>query len=125
MLNNFEKIIYYILISLLAIVIVFSSIELILSLVLGLFTNTPYRLDHLELLNIFSFFLLVLIGIEILDTIKAYIAENKIHVEIIVLLAIIAIARQIILLEISEVADITLMGIGVVFFSLAGGYYLD
>jgi hypothetical protein len=32
-------------------------------------------------LNLFGLFLLVLIGIEILDTIKAYVKENKIHVE--------------------------------------------
>jgi len=124
MLNTFEKMIYYVLISILAVVIVFSTIELFLSLGEGLFINSPYRLDHLELLTIFGVFLLVLIGIEILDTIKAYITENKIHVEIIVLLAIIAVARQMILLDLSKFSDITLIGIGFVFISLAGGYYL-
>ena len=44
-------------------------------------------------------FLLVLIGIELLDTIKAYFRENTIHVEIVILLAIIAIARKVILLD--------------------------
>ena len=44
-------------------------------------------------------FLLVLIGVELLDTIKAYFLENAIHVEIVVLLAIIAIARKVILLD--------------------------
>ena len=123
-LNTFEKMIYYVLISVLAVVIVFSTVELFISVGEGLFTNTPYRLDHLELLNIFGFFLLVLIGIEILDTVKAYITENKIHVEIIVLLAVIAVARQMILLDLSKIADIPLIGIGFVFISLAGGYYL-
>ncbi|MDD1678382.1 MAG: phosphate-starvation-inducible PsiE family protein [Methanomicrobiales archaeon] len=124
MLNTFEKMIYYVLISLLAVVIVFSTVELFISLGEGVFIDSPYRLDHLELLNIFGFFLLVLIGIEILDTIKAYIKENKIHVEIIVLLAVIAVARQMILLDLAKIADFTLIGIGVVFISLSGGYYL-
>ena len=44
-------------------------------------------------------FLLVLIGVELLDTIKAYFRENAIHVEIVVLLAIIAVARKVILLD--------------------------
>jgi uncharacterized membrane protein (DUF373 family) len=123
-LNTFEKMIYYLLISLLGVVIVFSTVELFISVGEGLFITTPYRLEHLELLNIFGFFLLVLIGIEILDTVKAYITENKIHVEIIVLLAVIAVARQMILLDLSKIADIPLIGIGVVFIALSGGYYL-
>jgi len=98
-LNQFEKIIYYILIVLLAFVIFISVIELIIFMVAGLFMDHTYRLDNHEILTVFGLFLLVLIGIELLDTIKAYIKKQEIHVEIIVLLAIIAVARKIILLD--------------------------
>ena len=73
-------------------------------------------------------FLLVLIGVELLDTIKAYFRENTIHVEIVVLLAIIAVARKVILLDPAEMSGnefgFELMGIGVIVVGLAGGYYL-
>jgi uncharacterized membrane protein (DUF373 family) len=73
-------------------------------------------------------FLLVLIGVELLDTIKAYFHENTIHVEIVVLLAIIAVARKVILLDPSGMSanefGFELMGIGVVVVGLAAGYYL-
>jgi len=124
MLERFERIIYYLLIILLAVVIIFSAIEVVRSLGEDLLMNTPYQLNHTELLDLFGLFLLVLIGIEILDTIKAYVKENKIHVEIIVLLAIIAVARRVILLDPVASNAITWVGIGVVFISLSGGYYL-
>ena len=44
-----------------------------------------------------GFFLLVLIGIELLETIKAYLLTNVIHVEIVLEVALIAIARKVII----------------------------
>jgi len=126
-LNRFERAIYYILIVLLALVIVFSVLELAWEVVNGIVLDSTYRLENHELLTIFGFFLLVLIGIELLDTIKAYIRKQEIHVEIIVLLAIIAVARKIILLDPYgdiHISDITLGGMGVVVICLAGAYYL-
>lgn len=126
-LNKFEKIIYYVLIVLLAIVIFVSVIELVILMVAGLFIDNTYRLDNHEILTIFGFFLLVLIGIELLDTIKAYIKKQEIHVEIIVLLAIIAVARKIILLDPYSdmpISDLTLWGLGVIVLCLAAAYYL-
>jgi uncharacterized membrane protein (DUF373 family) len=126
-LNRFERAIYYILIVLLALVIVFSVLELAWEVVNGIVFDSTYRLENHELLTIFGFFLLVLIGIELLDTIKAYIRKQEIHVEIIVLLAIIAVARKIILLDPYgdiPISDITLGGMGVVVICLAGAYYL-
>jgi uncharacterized membrane protein (DUF373 family) len=126
-LNRFERAIYYILVVLLAFVIVFSVLELAWEVVKNIVIDTTYRLDNHEILTIFGFFLLVLIGIELLDTIKAYIKKQEIHVEIIVLLAIIAVARKIILLDPYgdiPISDLTLGGMGVVVICLAGAYYL-
>ena len=57
-----------------------------------------------------------------------YFRENAIHVEIVLLLAIIAVARKVILLDPSGMTGIDygleLMGIGVIVACLAGGYFL-
>lgn len=45
-----------------------------------------------ELMDLFGVFLLVLIGIELLDTIKVYLKENVVNVEVVVLVAIIAVS---------------------------------
>lgn len=123
-LEKYEKAIYFILTILLAITIAFAVVELIYTLFLALTFDTPYLLGNDELLQIFGFFLLVLIGIELLGTVKAYIRENTIHVEIVIILAIIAIARKVILLDISNSNPLEIAGIGVVIFALCSGYYL-
>lgn len=126
-LNQFEKIVYYTLVILLALVIFISVVELVILMIDGLVTDHTFRLDNHEILTVFGFFLLILIGIELLDTIKAYIKKQEIHVEIIVLLAIIAVARKIILLDPYSdmpISDLTLWGMGVVVICLAAAYYL-
>ncbi len=126
-LNRFEKAIYYILTGLLAFVILFAVADLFWEVFQGIFLDESFRLDNHEILTIFGFFLLVLIGVELLDTIKAYIRKQEIHVEIIVLLAIIAVARKIILLDPYgdvPLPDYTLWGMGIVVICLAGAYYL-
>jgi len=62
--------------------------------------ESAFRLENHELLSFFGFFLLVLIGIEFLDTIKAYLRDSVIYVEIVILVAIIAISRKVILLDV-------------------------
>ena len=67
---KFEKLVYLILIILLGVVILFSISELIGLIYSGLFVESIYRLDNHELVNLFGFFLLVIIGIELLETLK-------------------------------------------------------
>ena len=127
--ERFERGIYFILLVMLAGVILFAVIELGVILVEALFFDFTYRLDNHEILNAFGFFLLILIGLELMDTIKAYLTKNEIHFEIIILLAIIAVARKIILLDpFTETGGafdtLTLFGFGVVVISLGGCYYL-
>src|SRR5512136_732581 len=126
--NKFEKIVYALLMGLLMLVLVASLIELVWYIFQSLANEPIYLLESQELIAVLGAFLLVLIGVELLDTIKAYFSENTIHVEIVVLLAIIAIARKVILLDPSTVSGIEfgveLIGIGIVVLGLAGGYYL-
>jgi uncharacterized membrane protein (DUF373 family) len=95
----------------------------------AIITDLSYHLSNYEILEIFGYFLLILIGIELLETIKAYLLKNEIHVEIIVLVAIIAVARKIILLDpFMEGAEALnsagMIALGVVVIALAASYYL-
>ena len=126
--NKFEKGVYAVLMVLLMLVLVGSLIDLLWLLYGALILTTPALLEQRELVTVLGAFLLVLIGVELLDTIKAYFRENTIHVEIVVLLAIIAVARKVILLDPTGVTGFEfgfeLMGIGVIVVGLAAGYYL-
>jgi uncharacterized membrane protein (DUF373 family) len=126
--NKFEKIVYVLLMALLMFVLAASLVELIWYIYNSLINTPIFLLESHELIAVLGAFLLVLIGVELLDTIKAYFSENTIHVEIVVLLAIIAIARKVILLDPTSASGVDfgleLVGIGVVVLGLAGGYFL-
>jgi len=125
--NKFEKAVYAVLMALLMLVLATSLMDLIWLLYQSLAVASPYLLETHELITVLGAFLLVLIGVELLDTIKAYFHENTIHVEIVVLLAIIAVARKVILLDPTGMDGFEfgfeLMGIGLIVVGLAAGYY--
>lgn len=126
--NRFEKVIYAVLMIMLMAILVAGIIDLGFILITSL-TNIPSGLlEAHEMIAVLGGCLLVLIAIELLDTIKAYFFENIIHVEIVVLLAIIAVARKVILLDPTGMSGteygIQLIGIGVIIAGFAGGYYL-
>jgi len=122
--NRFEKLVYILLISLLVIVLVFALGEMFWYLWTSVSNAPAGLLENHELTSVLGVFLLVLIAVELLDTMKAYISENVIHVEIVVLLAIIAIARKVILLDPSSTNGMELIGIGVIIVGLSASYFL-
>jgi uncharacterized membrane protein (DUF373 family) len=67
--------------------------------------------------------MLVLIGIELLETIKAYLTENVIHVEIVLEVALIAIARKVIILDIEKYSGLTIVGTAGLILAVAAAYY--
>lgn len=122
--NRFERAVYTILLLLLLVVIGFSLVSLVVVTVERLLSPPVYLLENHELLDLFGMFLLVLIGIEFLESIKAYLKENVIHFELIIAIAITAIARKVILVELDTAGDFEVIGLGIVVLSLSAGYYL-
>ncbi|PKP47532.1 MAG: phosphate-starvation-inducible E-like protein [Bacteroidetes bacterium HGW-Bacteroidetes-11] len=119
-----EKAIIYALIIMMAGILILATIELAYYLFKALAGSNYLLLDLDELMDLFGIFLLVLIGIELLDTIKVYLKESVVHVEVVVLVAIIAIARKVVVLKIEELPGETIIGIGLLIASLAVAYYL-
>ena len=78
-----------------------------------------------DLLEIFGLFMLVLIGIELLESImKTYITHDQPHYEVVLSVAIIAIARKVIILDVKETDSLSLIGIAAIVVALTTGYYL-
>jgi uncharacterized membrane protein (DUF373 family) len=85
----------------------------------------PYgRIGVDKLVGLFSDFLLVLIGVELLETVRSYIQDKTIHVEVILAVGLVAIARKIIVLEPSHIEPMEMIGIGVVILALAVAFFL-
>lgn len=118
----FERFMYIALIVFLIVVLVFTLLELGWLMAIGLFGVSTFRLENQEVLELFGYFLLILIGLELLQTIRVYLERREFHVEIILLVAIIAIARKVILLGTETSGE--LIGIALVIIALCGGYFL-
>ncbi|MCU0642785.1 MAG: phosphate-starvation-inducible PsiE family protein [bacterium] len=123
-LKKFEKVMIVSLIIMMTTVLFLSIIELGWIIGKDIITEPVLLLEITELLEIFGLFLLVLIGIELLDSIKTYITENVIHVEVVLIVAIIAIARKVIILDIDKYPPMTFVGIATIILALAIAFYL-
>ena len=123
-LKVFEKVIVYALLIMMAITIFLATIELGWFLAKDIFSPPLFFITVNELLEIFGMFLLVLIGIELLETIKTYSAESKVHLEVVLMVALIAVARKVIILNLKEISNLTLVGLAAVIIALSVGYYL-
>jgi uncharacterized membrane protein (DUF373 family) len=77
------------------------------------------------LLEIFGYFLLVLIGVELLETLKAYVKKDAIHVRVVLEVALIAMARKVIIEEPNAVPSLTLFGIAALILALGVAFYFE
>ena len=123
-LDLFHKVIITVLTWLMGLVVLLATLELIYLLALDILTPPLFFLDIGELLDIFGYFLLILIGIELLETFRIYLQEHAINVQVVFVVAMIAIARKVIILDVGELQSLTLIGIGFIIASLSAGYYL-
>ena len=123
--KKFQKIIILVLVVLMAVVLLLSTVELAWVIIKDAITPPILILEIDELLEIFGLFMLVLIGIELLDTIaKTYMAESVDHAQIVMAVAIIAIARKVIILDVKDLSGLALVGIATIILALSIGYYL-
>ncbi len=77
------------------------------------------------LLDIFGYFLLVLIGVELLETLKAHLKKDVIHVRVVLEVALIAMARKVIIEEPNAVPSSTLFGIAALILALGIAFYFE
>lgn len=122
-LKKFERWIITSLILMMVLVVFVTTIELGWIIIKHLKAPPVFFLAISELLDIFGFFLLVLIGIELLETIKAYLVENVIHVEVVLEVAVIAIARKVIILDLEKYDGLTLIGTAALIAAVAAALF--
>ncbi|NTW99016.1 MAG: phosphate-starvation-inducible PsiE family protein [Geobacteraceae bacterium] len=123
--KKFQKIIVLVLVVLMAVVLLLGTVELAWVIIKDIMTPPVLLLEIDELLEIFGLFMLVLIGIELLDTIaKTYMDESADHAQIVMAVAIIAIARKVIILDVKDYSGFALLGIAAIILALSIGYYL-
>lgn len=118
----FEKYVIRALTVMMAFVLLLATFDLAYLIIKDILNPPIMLLDVSELLDIFGLFLLVLIGIELLETMKTYLVEHLIRVEVVLMVALIAVARKIIIMDVSLFPSLTLVGIGIILIALSIGY---
>jgi uncharacterized membrane protein (DUF373 family) len=122
---KFERVIVVSLVIMMSLVVLLATIELGWIIIKDIITPPLFFLEINELFDIFGMFMLVLIGIELLETIaKTYTNQNANHAKIVMAVAIIAIVRKVIILDVEKYSGQALIGIAAIILALSIGYYL-
>ncbi len=121
--STFQRYVLSTLLIVMGVVIVASSIELVIVVVQELLTP-PLLLDLGELTKISGLFLTVLITLELFGILEVMLLENTVHVEFVVAVALIAASREVLVVEFTSLAPITLVGLAALILALGAGYYL-
>jgi uncharacterized membrane protein (DUF373 family) len=72
----------------------------------------------------FSGVLLIILGLELMETLRVYFKSHRIRLETILAVAIIAVGRHVINLDVEHMAGSSLLGIAAIVLALAGGFFL-
>lgn len=112
------------LITLMSLLLILATLELAYLIVMMVIEDGGFLINLDSLMNAFGVFMLVLIGIELLDTIKVYFKEHVIHVEVVMLVALIAVARKVIVMDTAVMTGSEILGIAGIIIALSAGYYM-
>nr|WP_245232623.1 phosphate-starvation-inducible PsiE family protein [Thiorhodococcus minor] len=86
----------------------------------------PPLLDQDQLFEVFGMFLVVLIAVELMASIYMYMMDKSVHVEIMLLIAITALTRKVVVLDTESKGDpaLYMLGLAALLATLIGGFYL-
>lgn len=125
LLTKVQKLTVIVLAGMLAVVVVLSTLHLGVLIAEEVWAPPRFLIRVQGLLEIFGYFLLVLIGVELLETLKAYMRKDVIHVRVVLEVALIAMARKVIIEEPNTVPSLTLLGIAALILALAIAFYFE
>jgi len=106
------------------IVILVTVIDLAIVLYRALLVTDSSGFFATKLTEIFGLFLSVLIALEILENITAYLKRHVVQVELVIVTSLTAIARKIIIFEFSKAGGLELIGLGVAILALSISYLI-
>jgi uncharacterized membrane protein (DUF373 family) len=122
--ERFERNLSRVLAVVLIVVLVAGTLQLVLTTAQALLQPGQNWLDG-GLILLLDRLLLLLIGLEVLQNITAYLREHSIQTELVVLTALTAVARKVIVMPPGHEKDpLMLLGVGVVIVCLAAAYFL-
>ncbi len=122
--DKVEKYIAIALLGLMAIIVVSATAEVAYVVATNILEPPGFFIGVQDLFQVFGLFLMVLIGLELMTSIRDYLRDNRIHAELMLLVAMTAVTRKVVILDASVIDPMMMFGIGFVIIALAVGYFL-
>lgn len=104
-------------------VVLFSIYDLVILLIADFFLQPPEMLRS-RLFDIFGLFLNVLIALEILENVTAYLRKHSVQLELVIVTALTAVARKIVIFDLEKKSPEHLISMSVAVFMLALSYII-
>jgi len=122
-LGLFKKSVIYLVMAMIAIVIV-AIVYTMGVMIYRLSTDSDFLFaDKTDVLSVIGFFLLAVIALEVLDVLSLYTKTHVIHVEVVVLIALTSVARELIVFDFENSDGLLISGVGILVAALAVAYY--
>ena len=125
LLTRVQKFTVLALAAMLCIVVILSTLHLGVLIADEIWQPPRFLIRVQGLLEIFGYFLLVLIGVELIETLKAYLKKDVIHIRVVLEVALIAMARKVIVEEPNTVPGLTLFGIAALILALGVAFHVE
>lgn len=119
-----EKLIIRALIVLLLLAITMGTCELARVIIVDMLAPPILLLDISTVFNIFGLVLVILIGMELLKSMKMFLNEEKIKPELVIEVAIIALCNKVITLDVGHLPSAIPLGIAALLVGLSAGYFV-
>lgn len=84
----------------------------------------PDQFYSVTLIKVFGLFLNVLIALEVLENITAYLKKHVVQLELVVITSLTAVARKIIIFDFSKAGGFELMALALAIFGLSISYWI-
>lgn len=104
-------------------VILVGVFDLIILLAQEIFTP-PIGFFSKTLFEIFGLFLNILIALEILENISAYLRKHAVQVQLVIVTSLVAVARKIIILDLEKITGIEIIGLSITILALSISYWI-
>ncbi len=107
----------------LSIVILVATFDLIIFLIKDIIED-PIGFYSKSIIELFGLFLNILIALELLENITAYLKKHIVQVELVIVTSLIAIARKIVIFDFNKYSSVELAALAFAILALAVSYWL-
>ena len=123
-----KRVVAGVLMAMMFLLVVIVTVEIVWAFVSSILLGTEHAAELFvmpeeQMIEILGLFLTVLIALELIETVEVYFRKHAIHVEIVVLVAIIALARKVIILDLSKYGPMVLLALGFLILALGATYF--